>query len=68
MEKTSANFWAAVVGYATSIVNYAAPGEEVKVTSRMIDVFKELASIDFHEASVISGALKLYHIGEEARI
>ena len=64
-KKTQSTFWAAVVGYATGIVNLAAEGECIPVSSEMLGIFKELASIDFREADIISASLSFYHRGEE---
>ena len=67
MKKTEATFWPAVVGYAMGIVNLAAAGEKIVVTERMLEVFKELSTINFHEADIICAALQYAERENERR-
>ena len=58
MDKTQSKFWAAVAGYASGIVNHAAPGDKMIITASMLEVFKELATINYHEADIICAAIE----------
>ena len=49
------------------IVNLAAAGEKIVVTERMLEVFKELSTINFHEADIICAALQYAERENERR-
>lgn len=66
MGKKNLRFWAAVVGYAKGIVNLAAPGEKITITEGMLEIFKELSTLNSHEAEIISAAIE-YAERENAR-